>query len=463
MHYKDFVFLDTETTGSNPARDRITEVGLYVINQGEKQVAWSHLLNPETTIPAFIKNLTGISNEMVADKPVFSEIACELAAILHDKILVAHNARFDYGFLKNEFKRCQIDLREKMLCTVKLSRLLFPFEKRHSLDAIKARFNLIADGRHRALADVELMYQFFKIAQNQLAEESFNEIIHTLIKSPSLPILIPQEELDAIPHTAGVYKFYDEMDQLIYVGKSVSLRDRVLSHFSADHSSYKEMRLAQQVKRVDWIETVGEFGALLMEALMVKEEMPVHNRRLRRHKSLFTLKLQMNQNYNQFNVVPFDQVENLSSKLYGIFRTKREALKKLQNLTIEHRLCPKLMGLEKAKGSCFNYQLKKCLGACAGVEDSAIYNLRVQMAVKSMQYKAWPFAGRIALLEVCPITERRAYHVFDQWFYLGTQKTEADLFDLDSTKPCFDIDVYKLLQKSLSLFEKRQALIKIFH
>src|ERR1700677_3431893 len=106
---QDFVFLDTETTGANPCRDRLIEVGLYVISGGKKELVWNHLISPDTAIPAFITRLTSISNEMVQDAPRFKEIANELAQILHGKIMVAHNARFDYAFLKNEFKRCQID------------------------------------------------------------------------------------------------------------------------------------------------------------------------------------------------------------------------------------------------------------------------------------------------------------------------------------------------------------------
>jgi DNA polymerase-3 subunit epsilon len=150
------VFLDLETTGATATRDRITEVGLVEISDQSVE-RYSQLVNPEARIPEFIQGLTGITDEMVSDAPVFAEIAHDLAERLQGKLFVAHNARFDYGFLKNEFKRLGIDFRARVLCTVKLSRELYPQESRHNLDALIARHGLQASGRHRALADADLI------------------------------------------------------------------------------------------------------------------------------------------------------------------------------------------------------------------------------------------------------------------------------------------------------------------
>ena len=154
-------FVDLETTGGNPLVDRITEVGVVLVDEdGVRE--WSQLLNPQTRIPAFIERLTGISNEMVLHQPRFEDIAYVLNGLLEGYLLIAHNARFDYGFLKNEFKRLDMVFRPTILCSVKLSRALFPEHKHHNLDSLIDRHGLTVSDRHRALGDAQLIYQFWQ-------------------------------------------------------------------------------------------------------------------------------------------------------------------------------------------------------------------------------------------------------------------------------------------------------------
>ena len=146
-----FAFVDIETTGSNPDRDRITEIGIKTLANGQESV-WECLVDPQTFIPQNIQRLTGITPEMVAGRPRFDELALSIKKELEGKIFVAHNARFDYGFIKASFKRLGMDFRPKVLCTVKLSRMLFPQQARHNLDTIAAAHDLKIGARHRALA-----------------------------------------------------------------------------------------------------------------------------------------------------------------------------------------------------------------------------------------------------------------------------------------------------------------------
>ena len=150
--FPPLAFVDIETTGSHFERDRITEIGVKSLVSGEVSV-WEQLINPQVFIPQNIQKLTGIYPEMVADQPVFPDIAKQLKEQLEGKIFVAHNARFDYGFIKASFKRMGMDFRPKVLCTVKLSRLLFPNQARHNLDTIIHTHSLLVSARHRALGD----------------------------------------------------------------------------------------------------------------------------------------------------------------------------------------------------------------------------------------------------------------------------------------------------------------------
>ena len=281
-------YLDLETTGATPLRDRITEIALVRFENGIEIARWQTLVNPEKSIPAFIQQLTGITNEMVANAPTFAEVADQLAAYLEDAILAAHNVRFDYGFLKSEFRRLNQTLRQRVLCTVKLSRKLYPDQRGHGLDAIMQRHQLTTSSRHRAMGDVELMLGFINSAQIELGFDRVSAVATELSKQASLPVGIERNMVDDIPETAGVYLFYGENELPLYIGKSVNLKERVMSHFSSDHSSTKEMRISQEIKRIEWIGTAGELGALLLESRLVKERQPIYNRQLRRERQLCT-------------------------------------------------------------------------------------------------------------------------------------------------------------------------------
>jgi DNA polymerase-3 subunit epsilon len=156
------IFLDLETTGMTATHERITEIGLVEVANGEFVGSWSQLVNPRKSIPPFIQSLTGISDEMVEDAPTFEQLAPALYQRLAGKVLVAHNARFDYGFLRNEFARLGLSYRSRVLCTAKLSRKLFPEHRRHNLDSLIERYDLSCSARHRALGDAEVLWQFMQ-------------------------------------------------------------------------------------------------------------------------------------------------------------------------------------------------------------------------------------------------------------------------------------------------------------
>jgi DNA polymerase III subunit epsilon len=462
----EYIFIDTETTGCRPTIDRITEIGLYYVIDGIVQFSWQKLINPEIAIPLRIQSLTGITDEMVANEPVFADIAVELADIIHGKIFVAHNARFDYAFIKNEMKRCGITLTEKTLCSVKLSRMLFPNAVSHSLDAIASRFQLQVDGRHRAMADATLLLEFFQILQQQMSAEKLHAVIKSAIKLPSLPSELPITCIDDVPNIAGVYRFYGKDDALLYIGKSVRLRERILSHFTQDHSHDKELRLAQQTKRIEWTPTTGELGALLLESKLIKQQIPIFNRKLRRHKELFTLHCVTDKDgYHHLNVAAFNDIPaHQLPNTYGFFRRKSAAVDMLQYLVKEHHLCPKLTSLEKrTKGTCFYYQLKRCSGACGGIELALDYNARLLANLSNLQYKAWPYAGTIAIKETCRMTKKHEYHFVDQWCYLGSANNldnwQQELSNPDQLQ--LDVDIYQILTNFMEKKRRGIAIVPI--
>jgi len=447
-------FLDLETTGATPTKDRITEIALVRFDHGVETARWETLVNPEQPIPPFIQKLTGIDNEMVAKAPTFSDIADQLLALLEGTVLSAHNVRFDHGFIKAEFKRLNVTVRQKVLCTVKLSRLLYPTYHSHGLDAILKRHNLTTNARHRAMGDVETVLAFLSVAELELGQTAIEQAAQQLLRGPSLPPHIDAINLDDMPDTPGVYLFYGENELPLYIGKSIKIRTRVLSHFSRDHASAKEMRLSQEVKRIDWIDTAGELSALLLESRLIKEKQPLYNRQLRAERALCTW--QLNQSaYTQplLHLVSLDEINPAQfSTLFGIYKSKRHAREALRIIVEQYDLCPQSVGLENGTGACFAFQLKRCKGVCAGHEKLEIYYLRLKQALIKHQIKSWPFNGKVAIKERNVENGLTQLHVFSDWTYLGYADDVVSLNALVQQKPPFqfDLDIYQLLNKTFN-------------
>ncbi|HYD80808.1 MAG TPA: exonuclease domain-containing protein [Paucimonas sp.] len=450
------LFVDLETTGANPVADRITEIGIVEVDGGRVS-AWSTLVNPEMSIPPYIQNLTGISNDMVRDAPTFEALSADLFERLQGGLFIAHNARFDYGFLRNAFKQLGLTLRCDVLCTVKLSRKLFPEEPKHNLDALVARHRLNANGRHRALADAELIRQFWEKMERETAPAIFDEALQAQLQRPSLPLHLSPAVLDDIPDTPGVYLFYGDNDALLYVGKSVHLRQRVLSHFSADHRLYKDMRIAHEIRRLEWRETAGEIGALLLEAQLIKDLSPIHNRVLRRQKELCAWQLRPGAGGALQPALAYADEEDFgrAERLYGLFKSRRKAETALRELADAHQLCLVTLGLESrthAGKPCFAHQLKRCRGACIGAEPAALHQARLEAALASLKVKAWPYAGPVGLVET-GADGRTEVHVVHNWCYLATARSDDELQDVLGgmpRRPAFDLDTYKILIRAFS-------------
>lgn len=446
-------FVDLETTGATATSDRITEIGIVEVDADGTVREWQQLVNPGTRISPFIENLTGISNAMVATAPPFAEVAEEVLRRLRGRLFIAHNARFDYGFLKNEFKRTGVDFRAPVLCTVKLSRTLYPEFKRHSLDSLIERHRLIANGRHRALADAQLIHQFWQKIHVDRSSADIDAALKALNTHPSLPPHLDASIIDELPETPGVYLFYGEASEHgnlpLYIGKGKNIRSRVLSHFSADHRSAREMTLAQQTRRIDWIETAGEIGALLREAALVKTMQPTQNRQLRRNDEVCTWTLVdagdgwLRPELSLAGELGF----GIDSACYGLFKNAREATQTLRKLVEAHQLCDILSGLDRQVGDkpCFGHQTRRCKGGCVGKEPLAKHSMRLLGAMVTLKLASWPFPGPAV------IREGDEVHLIDGWRYLGTARSDNELHALlDTRRPPFDRDTYKILSKHIA-------------
>ncbi|BCB25988.1 hypothetical protein SKTS_08740 [Sulfurimicrobium lacus] len=448
------VFVDLETTGATAATDRITEIGIVEVSV-EGVSEWSSLVNPGVPISSFIERLTGISDAMVAGAPTFAELAEEVLARLQGRLFVAHNARFDYGFLRSEFKRAGYDFRATVLCTVKLSRKLFPQHFKHSLDTLIERYGLSAAGRHRALADAQLIHQFWQRIHCDLPHETIADAVTLLTAQPVVPPQLDAGLVEEMPQGHGVYIFYGADDAPLFAGKSSNVRKRVLAHFAAPGDA----ALCAEIRRVEWIESAGPVGALLQEAALLRRLHPAHNRPARHGDEELCAWRLVEQAAGRFvpELVFADQADFARDEnLYGLFSSQKEARKRLQDLARAHHLCLSVLELEALPpgAPCSAHEAGRCLGACVGKEDVSLHSARLMAALAKLKTTPWPFPGAALLLEGEEGYVREA-HVVDGWCYLGTARAEGEVEALlEGARPRFERDTYKILSKFI---ERMQA------
>ena len=451
------VFVDIETNGGSGDRGRITEIALLRVEDGEVVEEYQTLINPGSPIPYWITRLTGITNDDVADAPYFDEVAGEIYRILEGAIFVAHNVRFDYSFVKRQLEALGYTFRPKLFCTVRMSRALYVEYKGHSLEKIIARHGIATDARHRAYADAKAIFDFTKLAIAEKGEEAFQASVALQMKTKTLPPNVDEADFARIPQTPGVYIFEDADKRPLYVGKSVNLRSRVMSHFANDTKIAKEMKLSLGSHSISFIETETEIEALLLESAKVKELQPIHNRLLRRKtKQAVLVKSENDEGYTTIGVEnkELDDETELET-IYGVYTSRMKAKGRLESLAKTFQLCPKLVGLETAKGACFRYQLGLCKGACIGKESAELYNRRVEYALERSKIEAWPFKGELSVA----ISETKAL-IIDQWVVKGYITAFDDgTTHLERIANGFDMDTYKIIRSYLRAHKDRIQLL----
>jgi DNA polymerase-3 subunit epsilon len=444
-----FAFVDLETTGTRAVADRITEIGIVRVEDACTESPcvseWSSLVDPEVPIPPAIQALTGITDAMVRSAPTFSRVASDVQQMIAGCVFVAHNARFDYGFLKHAFARAAGSFSARVLCTVRLSRRLYPEADGHSLDALIARHGLAIANRHRALDDARALWSFLQCVYRDLERERVEQAIRRILRIPSLPPQLPPDAIDVLPEAPGVYLFYGDNPLPLYIGKSINLRERVGAHFSQDWRSETDLRLSQEIRRIEHEPTAGALGALLRESVLIKSRMPAHNRALRRKLEAGVLEIVAG--VPQFVAAAGVDCARLSGT-YGPFASRASARAALRVLAAEHRLCPLRLRLERrAGGPCFSRQLRRCNGVCVGEETPEAHDHRLRDALAPLAIPAWPMRGPALVRECAADGERVDVHVIRDWCWLGTARDDAELAALAAApqRAEFDLDVTRLL------------------
>jgi DNA polymerase-3 subunit epsilon len=378
-----YAIVDIETTGGSSRIEKITEISIFQ-HDGEKITGeFTTLVNPERNIPYFITNLTGITNEMVEDAPRFFEVARTIIEFTEGRTIVAHNARFDYSFIRQEFKSLGYNFSRNLLDTVTLGRKLIPGHQSYSLGNICNDLNITIEGRHRASGDALATVRLFEILMEKDRETSGNA--SGLIRNTRLSKLNPNldiSKVESIPDEPGIYYFYNENGDLIYIGKSRNLQQRIKTHLS-NNATNRAMEMRDLIADVDWEVTGSELIALLKESSEIKKNKPVYNRAQRRTGF-------------QWGIFSFTDMNGYINLYYGrlddddkplsVFTGKERAKSMLLSLVEKYELCQKLTGLYETTGTCFHYHVGVCRGACCGKEPPDLYNERVKKAAEEFVF-----------------------------------------------------------------------------
>jgi DNA polymerase-3 subunit epsilon len=445
-----YAIIDIETTGPNASSDKIIEIAI-IVHDGDQIVnQFSSLVNPECIIPPFISRLTGIDNEMVADAPKFYEVAKRIVEITNDTVFVAHNATFDYNFIRHEFKSLGFNFSKDFLCTLRLAKKLLPGLPAYGLGRLNGFLNLQIENRHRAFGDAEATVKLFEILiEKNTGSADFSEFLQNDYINYRYPPGFDKSIVENLPESCGVYYMHDEQGTIIYIGKSKNIRSRVMTHFS-NKQSKKAVALRNSIHSITFELTGNELVALLLESDEIKKWQPQFNSAQRRTYTNYGIYLSQDEN-GYFNLSTSLQNDDDEDQAIVVASSLNHATQIIGRLIDRFTLCQKLCE-QDIHGKCFNYTVRLCNGACEGLETADVYNKRVIRAVKSLKFKHQNFMiignGRSTEEKSVIHVERGKYRGFGYFTPEFTVASPASLIDFVVERQD-NRDIQRILRQSV--------------
>ena len=376
-----YAIVDIETTGGYAGHHRITEVAVYHHDGLNITGHFKTLLNPGRNIPHFITGLTGINTAMIKDSPAFADVADEIFSWLDGRVFVAHNAHFDYSFIKKEFEDAGINWNTKKLCTVRLSRKIIPGLRSYGLGRLAESLGIKIADRHRAGGDAEATAKIFDLLLRRDHDGNIAKALKRNSGETILPPNLPRTEFDKLPAKAGAYYFYDGHGKIIYVGKAINIKKRIAGHFTGDAREWNRSNIRNEIHQISYELTGTELIALLLEAQEIQRLWPKYNLAQKFKVEEWGIYDYEDRNgYIRFSITPRAR----GSKPLISFTSKGDAWNFMWQKVREHELCSKLCGLQKTAEACYEHQSGTCKGACINVEEFGLYNQRITDAINSI-------------------------------------------------------------------------------
>ncbi|CAM4201383.1 exonuclease domain-containing protein [Zobellia nedashkovskayae] len=376
-----YSIVDIETTGNGIKGNKITEISIFIYDGYEIVDEFTSLVNPECEIPYFITGLTGIDNDMVRDAPKLEEIVEDILKITENTIFVAHSVNFDYNVIKNELQLLGLDFIRKKLCTVRLSRKLLPGYHSYSLGKLCSSLGIPLTDRHRARGDAHATTLLFKkLLRADGADEVFKSFLNSRSQEATLPSSLPREAFEKLPTAPGVYYFKDGKGKIIYVGKAINIKKRILSHFYDKKT--KEIQLCQVTADIDFELSGSELLALLMESNAIKHHYPEFNRAQKR--KIQPYGIFSYEDRNGIMHLAFNKLKMAPNSVLTLYNPTDCRLF-IEEVCKSFRLCPKYCHLQENVKTCSHYRIETCDGICREEEDLALYNEKVLLALNHIR------------------------------------------------------------------------------
>ena len=379
-----YAIVDIETTGGYAAANGITEICIHIFDGNDIVEIYETLINPRQPIPYYIQSMTGITDDMVKEAPLFEEVAEKIFQLLQDRIFVAHNVNFDYSFVKSHLAANNYDLNCKKLCTVRLSRKIFPGFASYSLGNLCNSLDIPLNDRHRAGGDTQATVKVLQLLLQNDKEKIIEKSLSRNSKEQVLPPNVPKEHFDQLPYTPGVYYFHNEKGKIIYVGKAKNIRYRVNNHFSNNSESRQKQNFLRHTYAISYQPCGTELMAHILESTEIKKLWPIFNYSQKNAERVYGIFVYEDQN-GYYRLAIEKNKKHL--KPVHTFHYLTDGHSILRKLIREYNLCPKLCFMQTAISTCDGILEKYCYGACEQDEEPAIYNTRVQEAIDSLAIK----------------------------------------------------------------------------
>lgn len=406
-----YAIVDIETTGGYASSNDITEICI-VIHDGTKIVdRFETLIRTTVPIPYYIQRLTGITHTMLASAPTFQEVAPRIHSLLEDKVFIAHNVNFDYSFLKHHLLRAGYDLVASKLCTVRLTKKVFPGLLSYSLGNLCRHFGITIENRHRAGGDTDGTVRLFEHLLRNDGQTHIAEFLRRGSKEQSLPPYLPREQVINLPYCPGVYYFHNQHGDIIYVGKAKNLKYRVSSHFTHNGAGRQRQEFLRNVYSITYQPCSTELIAFILESIEIKRLWPQFNNSQKRFTP--TYGLYMYEDAGGYIRLVIDKKKPHLKSLYT-FNLLAEGHRLLTKLVSKFNLCPKLCFLQTNDDTCTGIREQYCNGACEKKEAPALYNERLHQAIAYLEKNLPTFAlideGKHSAEQSCILVEKGKFY-----------------------------------------------------
>ncbi|WP_136464979.1 exonuclease domain-containing protein [Flagellimonas onchidii] len=407
-----YTIIDIETSGNGIKGNKITEIAIFKFDGNQIVDEYTSLINPQCPIPFYITGLTGIDDQMVQNAPIFEQVSETILKMTEGCIFVAHSVNFDYGVIKEEFRQIGVDFVRKKLCTVRLSRRLIPGLHSYSLGKLCSAIQIPLTDRHRARGDAHATVLLLKkLLGRPDVETLIKKFLNARSQEATLPPHLPKSTFDNIPQKPGIYYFKNQKGEIIYVGKAINLKKRVLGHFY--DKSTKEIRMCSETASIDFKLSGSELVALLMESAEIKKLFPPYNsaqKRIVKQYAIFEYEDRKGIVHLAYNVI-----KGIPNPI-KVFYNQTDCRAFLEVVCKEFALCPKYCHLQQVNTSCSHHEISSCQGICTSEESVSDYNKKVKAAIQHMKLEQ---AGIRIIKEKGRDSNENAFVLIDEGMYRG--------------------------------------------